>query len=47
MLTKIDKVKEDKLYYQMVDISEQLDKYGFQNISDKIIATSSKTWFGV
>ncbi len=47
VLTKIDKLKEDKLYYRMVDISEQLDKYGFKNLSPKLIATSSRTWFGV
>lgn len=45
VLTKIDKVKDDQLYYRMVDISKQLD--GFKNISNRLIATSSKTMFGI
>lgn len=47
VLTKIDKLKEDKLFYRMVEISNVLDVMGFKNISDKIIATSSRTYFGI
>jgi len=47
VLTKIDKLPEDKLFYRMVEVSTALDTMGFRNLSDKIIATSSRTWFGV
>ena len=47
VLTKADKVKEDKLFYRMVEIGNAIDAMGFKNVSDKIIATSSKTRFGM
>jgi GTP-binding protein EngB required for normal cell division len=45
VLTKIDKIREDQLYYRMIDISKQLDN--FKNITNKLFATSSKTLFGI
>lgn len=47
VLTKCDKLNKDKLYYRMVETSKTIQELGFNNISDKIHASSSRTKFGI
>ena len=47
VLTKSDKLKDDKLFYRMIETAKTIEEKGFKNISDRIHACSIKTQFGI
>lgn len=47
VLTKSDKLKDDKLYYRMVETAKTIQEKGYKNVSDRIHACSIKTRFGI
>ena len=47
VLTKSDKLKDDKLSYRMIEIAKTIEEKGYKNVSDRIHACSIRTKFGI
>jgi len=47
IMTKIDKIPENKYFYQLQSIIDGINRLQLSNINERMLAVSSKTNFGI